>query len=239
MGSRVASGRGAPAGTRSQVSGGWRLARAMSVGGFGAVLAVPALEHPGGVREGGGAVGPGDWVARDFAEHGVDEAGGGAFAGALDEFDAFGDGGVRGDAFEIAQLVDAHAEGDADFGIEARSADVQGGQVIELRLVAQDAEDDFRGQAGIAGVERARRARPAGLRRRRRFRRRGGRRRRSARAGDTLHCKGLFWRCEATDAARLRAAPGTGRGRRRQLRERRGVARSATNTTPAAGPRPR
>ena len=36
----------------------------------------------------------------------------------LDQFDALGHRGVRGNAVEIAQLKDAHAERDADFFVE-------------------------------------------------------------------------------------------------------------------------
>ena len=71
-----------------------------------------------GAESFGGLVGEGDRVAGDFAQDGVDEAGGGAFAGAFDEFDGGGDGGVGGDAVEVAELENAEAEGDADLGIE-------------------------------------------------------------------------------------------------------------------------
>ena len=87
-------------------------------------------------------IGEGDGVAGDFAQDGVDEAGGGAFACAFDEFDGGGDGGVGGDAVEVAELEDAEAEGDADFGVELDGA---AGEVVdeevELELVAEAAED--------------------------------------------------------------------------------------------------
>ena len=61
------------------------------------------------------------------------------------------DGGVRGNAFQIAQLIDAHAQRDADFGIADNGQ--QPDQVIELRLIAQASEDDFRSQGRVARLE--------------------------------------------------------------------------------------
>ena len=123
-------------------------------GGGGAVVGGPGVEEPGGGGEFGGPVGEGDGVAGDFAQDGVDEAGGGAFAGAFDEFDGGGDGGVGGDAVEVAELENAEAEGDADFGVELDGA---AGEVVdeevELELVAEAAEDELVGQAGFLGAE--------------------------------------------------------------------------------------
>ncbi len=111
-------------------------------GGGGAVMGSPGGEEPGGGGEFGGLVRESYWVARHFAQHGVDEAGGGAFAGAFDEFDGGGDGGVGGDAVEVTELEDAEAKGDADFRIELDGAT---GEVVdeevELELVAEAAED--------------------------------------------------------------------------------------------------
>ena len=71
---------------------------------------------------------------------------------ALHQFNAFAHGSVRRDAIEIAQLVNAHAESDADFGL-GRTRNAAGDQIIELRLEAEASENDFRGEAGVARVE--------------------------------------------------------------------------------------
>ena len=74
---------------------------------------------------------------------------------ALHQLDAVLDGGVRRNALQIADLVEAHAQGDAHGEIElARPAGMMLDQEIELGTVAQHAEDDLRGQTGIARVER-------------------------------------------------------------------------------------
>ena len=54
----------------------------------------------------------------EFAEDGVDERGGGSFAGAFHQFDAFVKGGAMRDAVEIAELIESEAQGDQDFRIE-------------------------------------------------------------------------------------------------------------------------
>ena len=116
-------------------------------------------------------------------------------------------------------------------GSRRAAADVQGGQVIELRLVAQDAEDDFGGEAGIAGVEGARAGGQqvggvaAGFDRAEDVEGDAGR--------DTLHCQGRFWRCEATDA-RWR---GAGEGETSPLRgDRRRAKRDEHNPGPWPSP---
>jgi hypothetical protein len=124
-------------------------------GGVGAVSLLPSGEEPLGAGELDFARGPGDGIAIRLAEDGVDEAGCGGLAGALDELDAFLDGGMRRDALEVAELVDGDAERGADFGIElAGAAGVVGDQVIELGAIPEDAEDDFTGETGVAGIER-------------------------------------------------------------------------------------
>ena len=74
--------------------------------------------------------------------------------GELHQFDTFGDGSVRRDAVQIAQLKDAHAERDPDFFVElgllTAGEDVD--QVIQLRLISQAAEDDAFCQGEIALV---------------------------------------------------------------------------------------
>ena len=91
-------------------------------------------------------------LAIHLSEDGVHQAGRGPLASALDQLDAFADGGVRRDSIQIAKLVDAHAQSDADFGIE-RARDEAADQMIELGLIAKASEDDFGSQPGIAGVE--------------------------------------------------------------------------------------
>ena len=58
---------------------------------------------------------------------------------------------------EMAQLVDSNAQGNAYFKIELRCfASEMIDQKIKLQLAAQTPEDDFRSQAGFAGIEIAR-----------------------------------------------------------------------------------
>ena len=59
---------------------------------------------------------------------------------------------MRGDAIEIAELINAHPKSDADFRI-GRTGDAAGDQIIELGLIAEASEDDFGSQAGVAGIE--------------------------------------------------------------------------------------
>jgi len=121
-----------------------------------AILKSPAFEHPGGEAEFGRKIGPLYGVPIHFAQDRVDESGGRAFVGLLNQFDAVGDRGVGGDAVEIAQLEDAHAEGDAHFIIELGllSTGEMLDEVIELGLISQAAEDDAFGEGEIARVAR-------------------------------------------------------------------------------------
>ena len=99
--------------------------------------------------------GPRYGIAIDLAQQGVDESRGGGFVRALHQFDAVLDRGVRRNALQVANLVEAHAQRDAHLGIElARAAGMVLDQVIELGAIAQHAEDDLRRQSGVAGVER-------------------------------------------------------------------------------------
>ncbi len=59
---------------------------------------------------------------------------------------------MRRNAIQIAELINAHAQGDLDFGI-GRTRDTASDQIIELGLVAEASEDDFRSEAGIARIE--------------------------------------------------------------------------------------
>ncbi len=71
---------------------------------------------------------------------------------ALHQLHAFAYGGVRRDAIEIAELINAHAQSDLDFGV-GRARDAASDQIIELGLIAEASKDDLRGEAGIARIE--------------------------------------------------------------------------------------
>ena len=120
--------------------------------GFAAELAIPFFEQPARCGQGSFPIGPRHGLAIGFAQNRVHQSGGGRFVRALHQFDAFADGGMRRDAIEIAQLVDAHAQSDADFGLR-RARDTASDQIVELGLVAEASEDDFRGEAGVARIE--------------------------------------------------------------------------------------
>ena len=104
----------------------------------------------------GGAIRPTHRRAIHFAQHGIHEWRGGALVRAFDQFHAFGHGGVGGNAVQIAQLENAHAQGDANFEIELRlrTPREMGDQEIELALITQASEDQSFGERGIAGIER-------------------------------------------------------------------------------------
>jgi nucleoside-diphosphate-sugar epimerase len=123
-----------------------------SIGCIAAELAIPFLEQPGRHGQFGGAIGPGNGRAICFSQDRVDQACCRRSAQTLHQFDAFADGGVRRDAIEVAQLVDAHTECDADFGL-GRSRNTASDQVIELGLIAEASEDYFGGERGVARIE--------------------------------------------------------------------------------------
>ena len=120
-------------------------------------MLLPAAQHPFGDIEFGGGIGTRDRRTGYFAQNGVNETGGGKLARALDELDAIADDGVSGDAIEIAELEDSHAQGDAHgvvellLGLAGKMAD----QKIDFALAAQASEDDGFGEGGIAFGERA------------------------------------------------------------------------------------
>ena len=80
--------------------------------------------------------------------------------GSLDQFHAFLDRRVRRDSIQIADLVDAHAQGDADFRIQLAlgASGIMSDQEVELRLIAEAAEYDRLGERGVSGGERDGRA---------------------------------------------------------------------------------
>ena len=123
-----------------------------SIGCVAAELAIPFVDQPSRHGQFGGAIGPGYGLAIRFSQNRVDQAGRRCFVRALHQLNAFADGGVRRDAIEIAQLVDAHAESDADLVVK-RARCAQGDQIIELGLVAEASEDNFGGERGVARVE--------------------------------------------------------------------------------------
>src|ERR1039457_6265402 len=120
-----------------------------------AVCRFPATQEPLRAGELDCARGPQNRIAIGLARQGVDEARGGGLVGALHQFDRVLDGGMGRNALQVANLVESHAQGDALGGIElARTAGMVLDQEIELTAVAQHAENDLRGQPGIARVER-------------------------------------------------------------------------------------
>src|SRR5437588_3578523 len=70
----------------------------------------------------------------------------------LHQLDALADGGMGGHAIQMAELIDSHAQCDANFGVE-RAGGESADEVIELGLVAEAPEDDLAGEAGVARVE--------------------------------------------------------------------------------------
>ena len=90
-----------------------------------------------------------------FTQDGVDEPGSGVLFRLLDQFDTFGDRGVRWDAIQITKLIDAHLKGNAnvEFELGLGAAGEIADQEIELTLIAEDAHDDGFGKTGVARVE--------------------------------------------------------------------------------------
>jgi hypothetical protein len=59
---------------------------------------------------------------------------------------------MRRDAIKIAELINAHAKSDTDFGI-GRAGNAASDQIIQLGLIAETSEDDLGSEAGVARVE--------------------------------------------------------------------------------------
>ena len=59
---------------------------------------------------------------------------------------------MRRNAIQIAQLINAHAQSDLNFGL-GRTRNAASDQIIELGLIAKTSEDDLRSEAGIARIE--------------------------------------------------------------------------------------
>lgn len=59
---------------------------------------------------------------------------------------------MRGDPIEIAELINAHAKGNADFRL-GRTRDAASDQIIELGLMAEASENDLGSKAGVARVQ--------------------------------------------------------------------------------------
>jgi len=123
-----------------------------SIGCLASELRIPLVEQPSRHGKRGWAIGPGDRLAIRFTQNCVDEACCRRSAKTLHQLDALADGGMRRDAIEIAQLIDSHAERDANFGFRG-TWDAARDQVIELGLEAEASEDDFRSEAGVARIE--------------------------------------------------------------------------------------
>src|SRR5262249_30086547 len=116
------------------------------------ILICPSLQEPCWHAEFRSLIRPSNWLAIDFAQNRIHEASSRALLRALDQLDAFRDGGVSGDAFQVPELVYPHPQGDADFlvQLELRPAGVMRDQVIELRLETQTPKYDGFGQGGVA-----------------------------------------------------------------------------------------
>ena len=56
------------------------------------------------------------------------------------------------DAIQMPELIDSHAQGDANFRIQ-RTGGEQAYEVIDLGLIAEGAEHNFVGEPGVARVE--------------------------------------------------------------------------------------
>ena len=71
---------------------------------------------------------------------------------ALHQLHAFTDGGMRRNAIEITELINAHAQSDLNFRI-GWTRNAASDQIVELGLIAEASKDDLGGEAGIARVE--------------------------------------------------------------------------------------
>ena len=120
--------------------------------GLGTELPIPLVDQPLGQREFGGAAGPRDGLAVHFPQYGIYQPGSRCLAGALHQFDAFGNRGVRRNPVEIPELIDAHPQRDPDLVIQLAGRK-QSDQMIELGLMAQAAENDLRSESGVPCLE--------------------------------------------------------------------------------------
>ena len=91
----------------------------------------------------------------EFAQDCVDEGSGGAFAGALYQFDTFVESGALRDAIEPEELIEGQAQGDENFEVEFRKRLGRGGRDfgVEARTPAEDSHDEFGGEGVICGGE--------------------------------------------------------------------------------------
>lgn len=124
----------------------------------------PAVDQPTGMGPGDGGIGVAeggefgaDTVAIAVAapEHGIEEAALRDETGLAGEFDRFVDGGVGRDAVEKEQLVDAEAEKVLERGLLGASVGAPGDDPVEGGALAEDAVDEFLGEAAIGGLEAA------------------------------------------------------------------------------------
>ena len=65
---------------------------------------------------------------------------------------------MRGNPFQVTELVNPHPQSDAHFFVELglRTPGMVTNQEIELSLIAEASENDFRSEAGVARVEMCR-----------------------------------------------------------------------------------
>ena len=127
-------------------------------GGFAAVGGDPALDQPERVGEafgesGGGFEDAGGGFLRggEFAQDGVDHAGGVRMAGGAAELDAFVEDGVGGDAVHVQELEGAEAESEGDRLGEALvgTGEEFGEAGVERDLPAEDAHDQRGGEVAV------------------------------------------------------------------------------------------
>ena len=81
---------------------------------------IPAFQQPGGHGEIGGAVRPGHGLPVGLSQDRVDQSRGRRFVNALHQLHAFADGGMRRNAIQIAELINAHAQSDLTSGSGGR-----------------------------------------------------------------------------------------------------------------------
>ena len=90
--------------------------------------------------------GPGNWLPVDLPQHSIDKPRRRPFAREFYQVHALMDSRMRGHSFQIAHLIDSHAQRNLYLRIEARrrTPGIPLNQEIELRLKAKNAERNFR-----------------------------------------------------------------------------------------------
>jgi tRNA 2-thiocytidine biosynthesis protein TtcA len=124
-------------------------------GGFATELALPAGQQPDGQAGPEFVRRPGAGQRWQTAQDSVRETRGRTFPGLFDEFDRLAHGGVGRDPVEEPELVGAKLKGKPDRQVQRRRG--AGRPLVEeemqLGAAPQNAEDQFRSEAGIAGIK--------------------------------------------------------------------------------------